>query len=216
MQTASKLEPQIAYHKPSGLWWPTNCSADDGFAYMIRRVTDIDVAVKHCRKTAVAVQAGGNVGMWPLRLANIFSCVHTFEPVPRIFSALSANIERVTGIIAHNELLSDEPGRIIPFDIQSGGTSRAVAEVGKANSSFTATTIDALNLPCCDAIFLDVEGHELSALAGARETIRQYKPIVTLEAWNENVKNYCDAMIALGYVSVAKVHGDYIFAPRKP
>lgn len=214
MQTASKLQPQIAFHKKSGLWWTADVDADAGFEYMIRRVTDIDVAIKHCRKTAVAVQAGGNVGMWPLRLSKFFSCVHTFEPVPAIFTALSTNIERVPGIIAHNALLSSEAGRVIPFSIRSGGVSRAVAEVGEANSSFTATTIDALNLPCCDAIFLDVEGHELDALAGARETIRQYKPTITLEAWNDNVKHYSDAMIALGYVSVAKVHGDYIFVPR--
>lgn len=215
MQTASKLEPQIAYHKPSGLWWPTNCSADDGFAYMIRRVTDIDVAVKHCRKTAVAVQAGGNVGMWPLRLANIFSCVHTFEPVPRIYSALIANIERRPGIIAHNSLLSSEVGRVLSFSVQGGGKSRVALNADEANSAFTATTIDALQLPCCDAIFLDIEGHELDAIAGARETIREYKPVITLEAWDAHVKNYSAAMNALGYDCVAHVHGDFIFAPRK-
>lgn len=216
MQTASKIQQaQIAYHKKSGLWWPTDCNPDAGFEYMIRRVTDIDVAVKHCRKTAVAVQAGGNIGMWPLRLAKFFSCVHTFEPVPNIFTALSTNIERVPGIIAHNALLSSEPGRVVPFSIRSGGVSRAVPDVAAANSSFTAVTIDSLELPCCDAIFLDVEGHELDALAGAKETIQKWRPVVTVEVWDANAQSYLDWFEAIEYDRATKVHGDFVFTPRK-
>lgn len=209
-------QPQIAFHERSGLWWPTDCNADAGFEYMIRRVTDIDVAVKHCRKTALAVQAGGNIGMWPLRLAKFFSCVHTFEPVAHIYGALCQNTRGVPGIVAHNALLSSEPGRIVPFSVRSGGVSRAVADVQDANSSFKAVTIDSLNLPCCDALFLDVEGHELEALAGARETIQKFRPVITVEAWEDNVQNYLDWFSLLKYDRVAEVHGDFIFAPRKP
>lgn len=206
---------KIAFHEASGLWWPTDCSADAGYEYMIRRVTDVDVAVKHCRKTAVAVQAGGNVGLWPLRLAKFFSTVHTFEPVPHIFSALQLNTRGIPGLVAHNALLSSEPGRIVPFSIRSGGVSRAVEDVAAANSSFTAATIDALELPCCDAIFLDVEGHELAALAGAKQTIQRWRPVITVEAWDDNSRQYLEWFEAIGYDRAEKVHGDFVFVPRK-
>jgi len=207
-------QPQIAFHEPSGLWWPTDCNPDAGFEYMIRRVTDIDLAIRHCRKTAVAVQAGGNIGMWPLRLAKFFSTVHTFEPVPVIYGALCTNVRGVPGIIAHNKLLSNKKGEIIPFSIRSGGVSRVVGEVSEANSSFTSTTIDALELPACDALFLDVEGHELAALEGAARTIQQFRPVITVEVWEANATMYQHFFDGLRYERVAKVHGDYIFAPR--
>lgn len=207
--------PKIAFHEASGLWWPTDCNADAGFEYMIRRVTDIDVALKHCRKTAVAVQAGGNVGMWPLRLAKTFSIVHTFEPVKHIYGALCQNTRNIPGIVAHNKLLSSEPNLVVPFSVRSGGVSRVV-DLPEANSSFSATTIDALNLPCCDAIFLDVEGHEPEALAGAAQTIHKFRPVVTVEVWEANIDAYLALFKQLEYTQVAKVHGDYIFAPRKP
>lgn len=209
-----QTQPQIALHEASGLWWPTDCNADAGFEYMIRRVTDIDVAVKHCRKTALAVQAGGNIGMWPLRLSKFFSCVHTFEPVPHIYGALCQNVRGVPGIVTHNALLSDKVGAVVPFSIRSGGVSRAVP-INEANSSFTATTIDALNLPCCDALFLDVEGHEPEALAGAAQTIHKFRPVITVEAWEANINSYLALFDKLEYDRVAKVHGDFIFAPRK-
>lgn len=207
--------PQIAFHKKSGLWWPTDGSADASYEYMIRRVTDIDVALQHCRKTAVAVQAGGNIGLWPLRLAKTFSTVHTFEPVPHIYGALCQNVRDVPGIVTHNKLLSANKGDIIPFSTRSGGVSRVVP-LEEANSSFTSTTIDELELPCCDAIFLDVEGHEPEALAGAAQTIHKFRPVIAVEVWEANVDAYMAMFDKLNYVRVAKVHGDYIFAPRKP
>lgn len=209
------MTQQIAFHEPSGLWWPTDSNADAGFEYMIRRVTDIDVAIRHCRKTAVAVQAGGNIGMWPLRLAKFFSLVHTFEPVQHIYGALCQNTRGVPGIVAHNSLLSSEVGRIVPFSIRSGGVSRAVGDVADANSSFKAVTIDSLNLPCCDALFLDVEGHEVEALAGAARTIQQFRPVITVEVWEANMGAYLALFDQLGYDRVAKSHSDFIFVPRK-
>jgi FkbM family methyltransferase len=42
-------------------------------------------------------------------------------------------------------------------------------------------TLDELNLPRLDFIKIDIEGMEMEALAGARETIRKYRPILLIE-----------------------------------
>ncbi|WP_249164013.1 FkbM family methyltransferase, partial [Bradyrhizobium liaoningense] len=42
-------------------------------------------------------------------------------------------------------------------------------------------TLDELNLPRVDFIKIDIEGMEMEALAGARETIKKYRPILLIE-----------------------------------
>ena len=46
---------------------------------------------------------------------------------------------------------------------------------------------------------MDVEGHELQALAGAEKTLKEYKPVIYIEITRSNVKQY---LIALGYKEV--------------
>lgn len=201
-------------HERSGLWFPIVTTRSDAeYDYMLKRVTDVDAAVKRCRRRHIAVQAGGNVGMWPLRIAQFFDIVHTFEPVPYYFEALSRNIAGKSNIIAHRELLSDRTGNVVPFSERSDGRSRVVPR-SEANVEHSTTTIDALDLPACDALFLDVEGHELQALAGALLTIRRFRPVITIEVWVQNEAHYAQFFRSLDYVAVAKVHGDRIYVPR--
>jgi FkbM family methyltransferase len=42
-------------------------------------------------------------------------------------------------------------------------------------------TLDEFNLPRVDFIKIDIEGMEMEALAGARETIKKYRPILLIE-----------------------------------
>jgi FkbM family methyltransferase len=207
-----------ARHAPSGLWFPDNCNADAGFEYMIRRVTDIDVALPHCWKKAVAVQAGGNVGLWPRRLAKHFELVHTFEPVPYIRACLVENVRHLPQVIVHDALLSDEPKKRVPFKFRKGGTSRVVETLDDSGGIFAeSTTIDSLKLSTCDALFLDVEGHELEVLAGAEETIEKYNPLITVEVWDcdDTRERYRLWFEMRGYTQVARVHSDFTYSRRK-
>jgi len=200
-------------HERSGLWFP-ECTArvDAEYDYMLKRVTDVDLAVKVCRKRRVAVQAGGNVGMWPLRIAKFFPIVHTFEAVPYYVDALRRNVSHVPGITVHAGLLSSSVGIAVPFSERADGRSRAVPE-GEANATPIATTIDALELPTCDALFLDVEGHEMHALEGARRTIERCRPVITIEVWEKDAAERDRFFLGLKYVLSAKVHADRIYVP---
>ncbi len=77
------------YRLERGLLWP---ASDVGAAaVMFSGVADLDVAYKHCSKFDVAIQAGGNCGVWPKAMGEKFELVYTFEPDPMNFRCLCAN-----------------------------------------------------------------------------------------------------------------------------
>ena len=73
------------------------------------------------------------------------------------------------------------------------------------------TTIDALKLGRCDAIYLDIEGAEPGALRGAERTIRTFRPVLHLEILPRARGEILSITEALGYGLVRHVHKDAIF-----
>lgn len=185
-------------------------------AFILARVTDVDVAVDLCRKTAVAVQAGGYIGLWPLRLAKHFSVVHTFEPLRSNFECLKKNVEPVPGIIAYDAPLSKRDGATVRFIERKGWGSGIYGFARKEEDPTigvdrTTRSIDGLSLPACDLIYLDIEGSELDALEGAKATIAQYRPVIALEVWEENRAKYRQYMSSIGYTFAKKSHADEFY-----
>jgi FkbM family methyltransferase len=200
----------------TGLWTPSCFKDPKHELYMLNRITDVDLTVKHCRKTAVCVQAGGYVGYWPLRLAKTFSVVHTVEPLIDNYEALLRNIEHVPGIIPHYEPLSSDHGIEVDFSIRKGWGSRIGADPNRERVEKRKTTcIDAMPLTCCDAILLDIEGHELEALKGAEHIISKFRPVITLEVWDVHAKEYNGFMNKLGYRPAVRSHMDTVYIPEE-
>jgi hypothetical protein len=78
--------------------------------------------------------------------------------------------------------------------------------------------IDDLNLECCDLIHLDIEGYELHALMGARNTIEKHQPLIVLEYYEPWAKRYNTSLIEIesflsncGYVFLEDCYGDRIY-----
>jgi FkbM family methyltransferase len=193
------------------LWWPDfEHNPEELFKYMLRRVTDVDVAMQHVRTKGVAVQAGGYIGLWPRRLAKFFELVYTFEPVPELFECLKLNTDRYCpGVIATNALLGPSSGTA-QYVMKSGGRTTAINGGDRHAGQYC---IDELDLVRCDAIYLDVERYELEVLKGAEETIRKFKPVVTLEVKEDTQQEFTDFMRARGYSLAAKVHADAVYVP---
>lgn len=202
-------EITIDWNEEFGLWWPSN-ENDSVFKYMLARVTDVDVAVKLCRTTGVAVQAGGFVGMWPARLAKWFERVYTFEPIPHLYECVKKNCNYLPSVRVHNCVLGPTMGEV-DINPKRGGCTTVV---GGGRDKAKQVTIDSLCLPRCDAIFLDVERYELEALEGARQTIDRFKPVITLEMKEDTYEDYDRFMDKLGYEGAAKVHGDKVYVQK--
>lgn len=160
----------------NGLWWPEN----DRVAYELLRdeVDYLSVAAKYCDHRRVALQAGGNCGIYPLYLSDIFTVVITFEPERQNYACLLKNIENRTNIIASCAALGDSGGLVGIMPCERNNGASYVVETGR---DVPKMAIDDLGLDACDLIQLDVEGYEVKALQGASQTINRCRPVIMVE-----------------------------------
>ncbi len=193
-----------------GLYWP---SGDiEARKSVLGTQADLERYIGLCPAHRVAIQAGGNVGVWPKELAKHFREVHTFEPDARNFACLERNVTE-GNVHAYREALGSMRERAsIRREAGNCGASSIVQ-----GDEFPVTTIDALGLAEVDLIQLDVEGFELQALEGAWNTIRACHPLIVLELKGHGARyGYTDeevdqAMIGHGYRRLGVAHRDVIY-----
>lgn len=164
----------------SGWWWPDE---DIHARPVIMRDRDLAIAqlLGHVEGRDLIVQAGANVGTYPLALADHFQAVITAEPDPENGECLKRNIaarDSLKRVTAFYGAFGEAEGscKVVEVEANNCGAHRIAA-----GGSIPMTTIDSLNLPHCDAIWLDVEGSELLALRGAVLTIDRFGPVIACE-----------------------------------
>lgn len=158
----------------------------------------------------VAVQAGGNCGMYPRLLAQHFKRVYTFEPDPLNFHCLVNNnqLNNVykfqAALGAENKLISVARG-----GFSNVGTHTVVENLDQEISHVPMITLDSLNLDNVGFMQLDVEGYEGRILQGAINTIQKFRPSISCE--NGHVQDVCDFLIGLGYTVKDKSGADTLY-----
>jgi len=157
----------------SGYWWPDDVGAK--WQHSLKHVRSVEWAISQCQLRRTAVQAGGNVGLWPKRLADVFARVITFEPDAISRACLVRNVP--AWVEVRSEALGD------------GSHPRCCGLVRQSLGSHYVTpgdrvpmvTIDDLELTDLDFLQLDVEGYEWYALTGAVDTIARCHPLIQVE-----------------------------------
>lgn len=176
----------------------------------------------------IALDCGANIGTYTLEWARQmqgWGRVLSFEPQEHIYYALCGNIviNNLFNVKAFKRAIGSECGVIgMPqVDYQLPGQFGGLrlrgdgAEVGQPNSESVMVqmvSIDSINLPRLDFIKLDIEGMEVEALKGARETITMHKPYMLIE-WRHAGKEGIEQFLAsVGYERVY-IGMDMICAP---
>lgn len=201
------------YRIERGLLWPAE---DRGAAAVVFNfMSDLDVVYRRCRSLNVAVQAGGNCGVWPKAMGEKFRVVYTFEPDPVNFRCLCANAP-AENVYKFNAALGDEH-RGVRLNLRPDNVG--AHQVGDAGDIPTMR-IDDLALAECDLIYLDIEGCELPALRGASRTLSCCRPVVAVEdkgmsarygiAKGEVETFVCETF---GYRVVERPHRDVVMIP---
>ncbi len=206
-----------------GIYWP-DCENKKDHDHAFGRIDAINAALNLCRGRTRCIQAGGWVGMWPLRLAEHFQHVHTYEPVPYLHECLVANSKRVAGefgarIHAYPVALGPHDGALQITVALSGCTSAVPTADAKYQSRvleqrdvpMTFLDGDFMRADAVDAIFLDVERYEISVLQGARQIIKKFSPVITVEVLKGEDQKMLAFMEEIGYSLRDRAHNDWIF-----
>lgn len=208
------------YWPEKSIYWP-DCEQRKDYAHAFGRIDAIGAALALCPKRDFCLQAGGWVGMWPMALAQSFAHVVTYEPVPYLHECLQANLRdlKFDNVRAYNVALGARDGALDLTVALSGCTSAVPEDSDKYRSrviekrTVPMVTIDGelMLQTSVDALFLDVERFEIAVLEGARETIRKFSPVITVEVLKGEDKKMGDYMAGIGYGLRARVHNDRIY-----
>jgi FkbM family methyltransferase len=162
--------------------------------------------------------------------------LYCFEPLRESNVLLRKNITRnnCTNTTVYNEALSDTEGisnfAWMPF-YNLGGSGLEDNPMGipggdirtNKDEKYEVKTIniDSLNLDKLDFIKLDVEGYEPKVINGGINTIKKFRPVITLECWSNHfgqtdlnhTKEQFKMLLDLNY-SVEQVGiSDWLFLP---
>jgi FkbM family methyltransferase len=208
---------KIFISKYSGFFIPLNKEevliTFDGF-YAVVPINTIGVAriVKkeylQPSKGDVVVDAGAHYGFYTLcasRLVGADGMILSFEPHPKNYDRFLTNLysNGIKNVVALNKALGecDKPIKLyISSHSERHSTSFTLNPSTRYSGNYVYvesarldTVVDELGIKRVDLIKIDVEGAELSILKGAKKTIDQFMPSLTIAAYHypEEVDEIC-------------------------
>jgi len=172
-----------------------------------------DNILKHCKKFNTVISAGGNQGMYPRLLSEMFKWVYTFEPDPWNFFALVNNCQKDNIIKIQAALgASNQMGEILRMTMDNTGMHKIDDKTQGGN--LPILKIDDFHFQSLDLIHIDVEGYEDNVLFGAQRNIEQHKPLIMAERGDRpNIKEF---LAKFGYSKIGQSSADTIFSIDKP
>ena len=150
-------------------------------------------------KSKNAIDIGVYRGVYSLKLSQNFKQIYAFEPNPLLFPYLKKKLRKIIkNIDLYNLALSDHTGTTelkLPLRSESifKDNIEELYQLGAAsihpNNEFKSfkkvmvntEKLDNISINDIGFIKIDVEGHELEVINGAKETISKNKPVLLIE-----------------------------------
>lgn len=177
----------------------------------------------------VCIQAGACIGLWPIRYAQEFNTVITFEPLPETYECLIENVRRcgITNIETYNMALGPKDTKVEmkyskPSNLSQSYGAYHVVETSDGNPTMRLDDIP-LNGKRVGHIQLDVEGYEVKCLQSGENVIEEFRPVVVIEQrplkqmqeFNVNVDDAKKWLEQRGYHVAEKMGNDLIMIPKE-
>jgi FkbM family methyltransferase len=191
-----RIITSLSDHIESQVFWQGFQEADEGVIRLVKRHLPVD---------GVFFDVGANIGTFTLVAAHkaFRGQVHAFEPSAHHFARLARNValNRFENVVLNQRGLYDQPGEATLFlPSQAGEMNNSGAaslytfrseEVKQVSEAVSLMRLDDyirnLNIQRVDIIKIDIEGAEIKALEGARDTIMRFRPLVLMEVDLDNL-----------------------------
>lgn len=176
---------------------------------------------QYAKSGSVAIDIGAYIGTHTYTLSDAVNNgkVIAFEPQPWACKCIEKTLKKnkITNVEIMNAGISNKKDKL-HFCSDSSGRS-AICDERKQSPNFwkerydiNVITLDSLNLKNVSVIKMDVEGHELKALQGAENTIKNSKPAIIVEIWKDkkrrsDVKKFLNK---LGYTMKPVTKTDFL------
>ena len=174
---------------------------------------------QHFGNGVVAVDGGANIGVHTIEWAR---CMHgwgrviAFEAQEVVFYALAGNVALNNCFNARVRLAAlgeacgemdvpqpdyTRPGSFGSLELREHAGNEFIGQTvsREGGASVPVVSLDSLDLPRLDFLKLDIEGMELEALRGARETLARTQPIVIMEVIKSDPAALQAMVAELGY-----------------
>ena len=184
----------LSDHIESQVFWQGFQEADEEAIKILKRRLPSD---------GIFIDIGANIGTFTLVAAKQASQgqVHAFEPSARHFARLERNVElnHFSNIILNRKGLYDQPGEAILFLPSRSGEMNNSGAASLYKSGETSQVSEAVslvrlddyiqdkNIERVDIIKIDIEGAEIKALNGAKDTLMRLRPLVLMELDLDNL-----------------------------
>ena len=182
---------------------------------------ELQVIDQFADKSKDALDVGVYRGVYSFKLSKYFKNIHAFEPNPLLYPYLHKNLKKIIkNISLYNVGLSDKNGEVslkLPTRTKSlfKNNIEELFRLGAASLHPNKTFKNFKSLPVKikkldDINFenkikfmkIDVEGHEIEVINGAKETIKKNKPVMLIEIEKRHSQRSVDESI-----SFIKRHG---------
>jgi FkbM family methyltransferase len=166
----------------------------------VRFEPELKPLTRACDPHGTSVDVGAWFGPWTYWLSRRVDKVVAFEANPEVAKVLKAGV--APNVVVHNIGVSDHRG-VAQLAVsgtglgQEGRSSIEHVDVGTKHIEVELTTLDDMELEDVRFLKVDVEGHDLAVLAGAKSLLGTWHPVVVAELEEQ----YCDVNAAIEYMA---------------
>lgn len=180
------------YHKDDEqmLVFSRDFIGEEIFAYGSYEKTEIKTIIGSFKFDSTkfnALDIGANIGNHSLVFSKHFKNVYCFEPNNIVYHVLKLNTLNKKNIKLHNIGLSDQNTKSF-LSVPQGniGGGEVLSKKDKDNVEISLKRFDENFNVDFSFVKIDIEGHELSALNGMKDSLIKYKPLISFELINSS------------------------------